>query len=69
MSEEEFYRRFAERVRLWCRAGRDPFGKEPDAYARGVAPFYWREFKDEGWSPEKCADFDAVYWEPKRDRK
>jgi len=62
MSEEEFCTRFTERVRLHAQAGRKPFGKEPEAYAAAVAPIYWREMKEDGWSPEKCADHDASYW-------
>jgi len=61
MSEEEFCIRFVERVKLHCRAGRIPFGKEPETYGESVAPVYWREMGQEA-SPEQCADQDAAYW-------
>lgn len=61
MSEEEFCERFIERLKLHYRAGRNPFGKEPERYGEMVAPVYWREMGQE-LGPEKCADQDADYW-------
>jgi len=61
MSEEEFCERFIERLKLHCRAGRNPFGKEPETYGEMVAPVYWHEMGQE-LGPEKCADQDADYW-------
>ena len=62
VTEEEFCRRFADRVKLLARSGRSPYGRDPDAYAGDVAPSYWRELGSRGQSPESCADEDASYW-------
>lgn len=51
-TEDEFCRRFAERVKLLVRSGRSPYGRDPDAYAADVAPIYWREVGSRGQSPE-----------------
>lgn len=61
MTKEEFCERFVERVRLHCRAGRKPFGMDPDAYCEKIAPIYWCELGEE-LSPKQCADQDAADW-------
>lgn len=61
MTEEEFCKRFVERVKLRCRTGRKPFGMDPETYGKNVASIYWREMGHDH-SPEQCVDHDAAYW-------
>jgi len=61
MTEEEFCKRFAERVKLRCRTGLKPFAMDPETYSMKVAQAYWREMGHDH-SPEQCADQDAAYW-------
>ncbi|MBB3656603.1 hypothetical protein FHX15_001831 [Rhizobium sp. BK650] len=62
MSEEEFCQRFYNRLQLLLRAGRKAPVRDPETYTKAVAPSYWRELGQQGWSPEQCADHDAAFW-------
>ncbi|KAA0695594.1 hypothetical protein DTW90_21635 [Neorhizobium sp. P12A] len=62
MSEEEFCKRFEDRVRLHCRSGKRPFAMVPEEYCARVAKLWWQELHGELWTPETCADEDSYYW-------